>query len=202
MFKLAHRAICFTSYLLPGKLRKSISRVLEMWKHLKGHLKQWLISPYGCEESCSRNTKQTDITVLSMLFICTWTGFWACWGTLGVLGSTGPPSCSCWPLGTSIGGNGLPWLGRNSCGPWGPKGPASWGFKFTTCGVSNTSGCCCCSTYWGNNEDAWRRRELFQFAYLIWWRNAHNIIGNRLPVPVLVQELPELVHSVSGSEHT
>lgn len=146
----------------------------------------------------SDNTKQIDITVI---FICTWTGFWACWGTLGAFGSTGPPSCSCWPLGTNIGVNGLPWLGRNSWGPWGLKGPAIWGFRFTTCGVSSTSGCCCCSTYWGNNEDAWRRRELVQFAYLIWWRNAHSISGNRLPVPVLVQELPELVHSVSGSEH-
>lgn len=33
--RFAQRAICFTSYLLSGKLRKSIRRVLEMWKHLK-----------------------------------------------------------------------------------------------------------------------------------------------------------------------
>lgn len=136
---------------------------------------------------------------ISMLLCCTWTGLWACWGTLAALGSCGSPNCSCWPLGKIIGVSWLPWLGNISWGPWGPKGLANWGFKFTICGVSRTSGCCC-STNCGRSDDAWRRRHSIQFSFSFFY--THIIHVDKLPVPVLVQVLRESIHSVSGSEHT
>lgn len=125
----------------------------------KGYLKQLSMHYlYKREEPCC------SCCCISMLFYCTWTGFRVCWGTFGLLGSCGGPSCSCWPLETSIGVSWLPWFGRNSWGPWGLKGLTSWGFKPTSCGVSSMSGCCC-NTYWGNIEDPWRRRDFFSVSF-------------------------------------
>ena len=121
----------------------------------------------------------------------TWIGFWACWGTLGALGSCGGPGCSCCPLAKSMGVSWLPWLGNISWGPWGPKGLPTCGLKFTIWGNS-TSGCCCCSTYWGNSEDACRRRGSFSayilfskakntFNYLAKGKTYPITLGNKLP---------------------
>lgn len=109
---------------------------------------------------------------------------------LGLLGSSWGPSCSCWPLGKNMGVNWLPWLGTSSWGPCGPKGPATWGFKFTTCGVSSTSGCCCCSTNWGNIEEPCRKsvcscqRQCFCLFFnadilTFYWRRHRVSQGNK-----------------------
>lgn len=150
-------------YLLPRKLRKSISRVVKLWIHLRilktniivAHVHEWLCNSF----------RETYLHAGCMIICYTCTGVWACWGTLAALGSCGGASCSCWPLGSSTGVSWLPWLGNNSWGPWGPKGPAICGFKLTTCGVSRTSGCCCCSTYCGINEDAWTKRGFLHVTF-------------------------------------